>query len=68
MRMRKLRRWWLKLVASLAGLAIAGCMSPSSADIAPEEDHQPAVIKPTEPAALPSITVSASADAYSELS
>lgn len=65
---RKLRRLWLRIVWLVSGLAIAGCVSPrSEEDVIDPGDTEHVVIDSSEPQALPSINVMASADAYSEL-
>ena len=69
---RKLRRLWLRIAWLLAGLSMAGCMSPTidGEELVDPDDTGHVVIDPidsSQPQALPSITVTASADAYSEL-
>lgn len=66
---RKLRRLWLKLAWLFAGMALAGCMSPNIGEepADPDASERVVVVDPGQPQALPSITVTASADAYSEL-
>lgn len=65
----QVRLLWLKLAATLAAM-MCGCMSPTIGEelIEPDDsEHIVIDLQPIEPSALPSITVTASADAYSEL-
>ena len=65
----QVRLLWLKLAATLAAMMCGGCMSPNLADEEPvdSDDSEHVVVDLSEPVSLPSITVMASADSYSEL-
>lgn len=65
MRLTDVRLLWLKLAATLASLIAGGCMSP----IVTPEDHTDEIVVPDERplADSPSISVTASPDAFAEI-